>query len=536
MAAEQKTLEELAQQIPTDPRDVDIFARIVKLSNDFLPEGWKKWKAYRFSKQEILGEGDPRLLNKIRYALPTIGLIKAFDPEATHVSEKGYREIKTKMLDWPFCIGLIIKPANLASRIRGSSSCNELIVASLDRLKPYFLSQKAASQKLSEQNSDSDKEDEPIIRLRERGHVADPKAENNRLSKLEKSNEELKGMVQSLMTAFESIKGNILPSATASDSRSEGFSDTEDYDQNAGHMGSEDYVVNEEQDGGGIPPLLNFNLEEEGGEDNAELFEFVPNTKEQEPAVPPANPVIESQGIQCLRLGQLSYNKIRYIEAQKKLQAFPVFSALRVNKELSYASSSDQTQNLLTKADSNLAIILHGLLAQRDYFAEGMKSLISKHPSIKSDVQNIFNGPDSKFKQVSDDVVQFVCGKRAEVIEQRRKKFFPRNPQVVSLLEGIPPSSTHLFEEQRFSDVTRQHGSMFRTSFRKPLPGQVSQPFRKVSHSQQKATRPSNQSRGTSAKAHASYGNRREGARDAGIRKRKYQSREEQSFKKPKWQ
>lgn len=108
-----------------------------------------------------------------------------------------------------------------------------------------------------------------------------------------------------------------------------------------------------------IPPLLDFSVEEECGEDTADLFEFIPKTKKQEPSFPPADPVIEAQGVHCLRLDQPSFNKIRYLEVQKKLQTFPVFSALRVNRELSYASSSDATHHLLAKSDSTLAIVLH---------------------------------------------------------------------------------------------------------------------------------------------------------------------------------
>lgn len=61
-------------------------------------------------------------------------------------------------------------------------------------------------------------------------------------------------------------------------------------------------------------------------------------------------------------------------------------------------------------------------------------------------MHDILVGPDSVFRQLSDDVLQYVCGRRAEVIEQRRKLFLPKNNQVASLMEAIPPSSSHLFE------------------------------------------------------------------------------------------
>lgn len=41
-------------------------------------------------------------------------------------------------------------------------------------------------------------------------------------------------------------------------------------------------------------------------EDNFD-FVFPPQAKEQEPAIQTPKPYIESQGVQCLRLGELSY-------------------------------------------------------------------------------------------------------------------------------------------------------------------------------------------------------------------------------------
>lgn len=180
---------------------------------------------------------------------------------------------------------------------------------------------------------------------------------------------------------------------------------------------------------------------------------------------------IQLQGIECLRLGKPAFNKVRYSDVQKKLQAFPVFSALKVNEQISHMCAPDRSlQDQMAKMDSTLGTILHGLLLQREAFSDSMNTLINIHPVVKKDVQRLLVASESSFRSLSDDVLQYVCGRRAEVIEQRRRAFTPRNAQVASLLESIPPSSTHLFETDSLADLTKQYGDSFRpfrASFKK---------------------------------------------------------------------
>ncbi|CAG9773290.1 unnamed protein product [Ceutorhynchus assimilis] len=112
------------------------------------------------------------------------------------------------MLEWPFCVGLIIKPASLAAKIRGSAVKNELIVAALAELKPLFLSQKEANRRLlenlPEDESESDVEESPVV---SEMHTSEGKSgETGRLDKLEKSNENLLNMISALVTSVKSLK------------------------------------------------------------------------------------------------------------------------------------------------------------------------------------------------------------------------------------------------------------------------------------------------------------------------------------------
>lgn len=138
-----------------------------------------------------------------------------------------------------------------------------------------------------------------------------------------------------------------------------------------------------------------------------------------------------------------------------------MFSALKVNLELSPAPGQDQ----LSRSDATLGAITHGLLLQREAFSQALRRLVMKHPVIAEDVHQELLHNDSLFRTLSDDLLQYVCGRRSEVIELRRKAFRPRHDRVASLLDNIPPSTTHLFDEARFSDFVKQHERFF---FRSP--------------------------------------------------------------------
>nr|CAH7735176.1 unnamed protein product [Callosobruchus chinensis] len=95
----------------------EVLSRLKQLAQQWLPNGWRDWQVAQGAadEQEQL---DQQTLNKLRFGLPTIGIAKAFNPEARTLKEKPYRDMKTQMLQWGFCRGLIIGPPELAARIR----------------------------------------------------------------------------------------------------------------------------------------------------------------------------------------------------------------------------------------------------------------------------------------------------------------------------------------------------------------------------------------------------------------------------------
>nr|CAH7759635.1 unnamed protein product [Callosobruchus chinensis] len=125
----------------------------------------------------------------------------------------------------------------------------------------------------------------------------------------------------------------------------------------------------------------------------------------------------------------VSFNKVRYAEVQRKLQATNIVSAIKVKWELLGIVPKGSSFDCLIKMDTLYACIIHGLLLQGEAFSK------------------------------LNDVLQFARGRRAEAIDLRRKAFKLSNSQVETLSERIPSSSTHLFEEYNLAELYRQHNS-----------------------------------------------------------------------------
>lgn len=141
--------------------DDDVLDRLKALVSEYYPAGWRKWKVVNFSKTALFGKSiDPQTLNKIRFALPTLGVAKAFDPELVHIPEKSFRSFKVTMLEWSFCRALIISPPAIANKIRGSAAQAEIFIRALDPIKHLFVSRKHASDNLSQESSAVDSESE----------------------------------------------------------------------------------------------------------------------------------------------------------------------------------------------------------------------------------------------------------------------------------------------------------------------------------------------------------------------------------------
>lgn len=472
------TLGELLEEHAETDQDEEILDRIKILAQEHLPDGWTHWEVTTATREEIFGDKiEPNVLNKLVYALPTVGLARAFVPEAEHLSEKGYREIRTKLLDWAFTRALILGPPFVANRIRGSAARTEFFKEAVEAMRPLMHTRSEADRILSGCLSESEKtcrkrsrtfsltsqdqnRQEPTRRRRRVDSLSPSSSQNARIEALE---QKMEGMFSILLEKLEHRE--------QVDSESDKENNSSDSDL--------EIVPSQSLDSSSwkAPALSPYQQDER---DEIEL-EFLPSTKEADPLIPEPSAELKSEGIECQRLGTGGWNRIRYKEVEKHLHAGSVFSALKINNELGALAS--QPSPFISKQEGMLGTITHGLLLQRRAFADGLNAVIKKVPSVSAELK-LLVAEDSKFKSISDQLLQYVCAHRSETIELRRKHFKTKNELLSGMLNSIPPSPTHLFHEEQLSSFVKDNGGVStvfispRTigkpettnSFRKPAP------------------------------------------------------------------
>lgn len=426
--------------VERSPKGIEKLNKIIQLAEDILPHGWKEWKI----SIEYAEEGDLSLeamtFSKLRFILPTTSLIKIFYPNTWAVSEKCYKTMKAEMVRWPVCRAFIIGPPEVSRRIRGSTLQHELVVQSTWSLRPLIISREEAISRLKADLEEDDvevstDESEKENLKRKRKLSTTSQSSNSKKTRLDN--------LESRQARIESLLVRLVKDSDEKEDSEELSSEEEDDDQ----------VPDQTE---WKPPSLKW--------EEARSFDFAPQIKEQEPAIPNPLPDIKDTGMQCQRLGTSSWNKIRYIDAQKKIHANGVFNKLQVNHQLHQPVGV--LSETLEKMDASFGFICHGLLMQRKAFKETLQDIATKYPNTKSEIIENFTGDSSKFKNFSDELLQFVCGKRAEILEARRKLLEPTNRQAAQVLRTIPPSESHLFDDSQLKDAFARD-SYFRDAFRR---------------------------------------------------------------------
>lgn len=432
-----------------------VLDRIKLLAQVSLPIGWLNWKTVDLSRQSLFGsdrEVDPQVLNKLRFALPTVGLAQAFNPGAVDLPEKQYRDLKVSMLNWSFCRALIMSPPALVNKLKGSIRQAEIFLHAIEPVKALCLSRKQAAERLRPEESEDELELENVHPGNLKRPASGPGGDVSvvKRSKMAALQDQMNHMFEIVMGKIQKIEQHEKEKGGGESSGDEEGSEisSESYsDDDSRSLVSTVWVPPAMED----PPAKPVN--------DLDALSLVPQVKEKEPAIPAPAPEIKAQGISCQKLGSTSWNKIRYKEVQKKLQASPVFDSLKVNTQLEGLCPKSYYLTLLERMDELAGTVTHGLLKQRQKLMEGMKTLATKHPAAYDDIKGAFLG-DSQFKEISDDLLQFACARRAEVIEIRRKTFKPKESHHAAKLAEIPPSETHLFDEEQLSKFLDQRGGL----------------------------------------------------------------------------
>lgn len=187
------------------------------------------------------------------------------------------------------------------------------------------------------------------------------------------------------------------------------------------------------------------------------VFDFSPATTRKEPKIAVTDPVALKYGISCQRFNESDWSSVQYADVQKRFQASPAFTALKVNNLLTDITPQWKSIQILERTDLTLGAITNGLVQQRIIFQNLLDSLPKE---VRDRVGREFVFADSEFRKNSDSLIQYVCGRRAETIQSRRELYKPTNKALKNLLHNIPPSESHLFEEKSFSETVKELGGI----------------------------------------------------------------------------
>ncbi|KAJ2954563.1 hypothetical protein O0L34_g2849 [Tuta absoluta] len=176
--------------------------------------------------------------------------------------------------------------------------------------------------------------------------------------------------------------------------------------------------------------------------------------------------------------GDPDWAGIRYADTQKKFLASPAFTYLDLNEEL---LAYEHKPLFLRSLDQTFGVLTNMLLAQREAVQAGVKELLALPgvpDTLHKKLSDIF-ASGSLFADVSKDMLQVVCGRRASIIEQRRDSVLKavRDKYHRAMLSRIPPSCGNLFEKTAFSDAVAKLGGGSKI-FYKPLDKRQSSPSR----------------------------------------------------------
>ncbi|KAJ2939283.1 hypothetical protein O0L34_g13379 [Tuta absoluta] len=177
--------------------------------------------------------------------------------------------------------------------------------------------------------------------------------------------------------------------------------------------------------------------------------------------------------------GSSEWSEVRYIDIQKKYIASPAFTNLELNDELLPFERKPYSLRLL---DRTFGALTNMLLDQREALQSSIKTLLTwsadsntklTSAAVNAKVQEIFSS-NSKFREVSKDILQVVCGRRAEVIEQRRNEVLSsvKDKFNRTILKRVPPTSKHLFEPKDFSEAVTKLGGGSKVFQRPYLPAE----------------------------------------------------------------
>ena len=186
-------------------------------------------------------------------------------------------------------------------------------------------------------------------------------------------------------------------------------------------------------------------------------------TKVKEPSIPKASTTFLNMLIDHQHLDKDDWSDVRYADVQKLYNFSPGFTELEINEE----TSSYETPRHLNHADKTFAALTMCVFKQMETLQNGLRDILSwakddllNYDVLHQKISALCSSGD--FHKSSTDLIQLICGHRAEIIQMRRDAILKHVKDLAtkSSLRKIPPSTTNLFSAEKFTVVLERAGGI----------------------------------------------------------------------------
>ncbi|KOB66825.1 Uncharacterized protein OBRU01_20692, partial [Operophtera brumata] len=366
------TLGEVAKWDPP-PEQEQFYKNVIDILDKCYPQDWKSWEVSETSYEDLFGD-------------------KISSDDENRLYVRKYRLIKRILLNWPLGRALIYSPLAMMKKIRPTDDYSGFM-RNLSDIKSHLLSRQAASATLNTRAEAPTTSVEPSS-----PSVVSSAFTTGNARKRFHSLEPFQAAVTKGLETFTDQQNRLLEQHVVL-SRHQ----TDLLTHKADHLRSDSLDGQEVEEPAELQAA-------EPIEDH--FFDFATDSK-----IGIAKEALLKQGSRCLRLGEASWQNIRYADVQKQFQAALVFTSLIVNSVLATVTHIWQTVALLNKMEACLGAIIHGILQQRKHFQNIYNAAALE---IKIHLSGNFLATDFEFRHTSDSLLQYTCGRRAEIIQQRR--------------------------------------------------------------------------------------------------------------------
>lgn len=500
--------------------DNEYFEKLVAAINKHYPRDWKSWLVEDLSYKDVFGDNMcPKIEAKLRFALPTEEIQNIFCPSGTRITEKTYKAARRVLADWALGRAIIYQPHSIVAKIHTDPYDYEKFMDTVKTIKTKVYSIRGGS---------SERQVTPDRHTKKRSATQEPTCTSAPKSRKEDDEhlavlQNIMALISSQSAAIESLSKRVENVEKKDELESAHNTSFESVDSTTGEeeswqppemlipdtrLESNTTQINSltkqiaaaQRELAQLTGSTEFaNVDQEENLNNSNTWNFAPSTSEAEAKITKASPHLVEQVINCQRFNEDGWKNIRFSDVQKTFQATPAFCALKVNSHLASNTPNWQSLAQLEKTDLILGAITHGLLQQREALKESYKDL---SPATQKELGEKLLGGDSKFKKITDQLLQYTCGRRAEIIQTRRETYKSTNKVLNDILHEIPPSQSHLFAEDKLAEAMKEQGGAHKffprktlTTTRKtskPTPATSSAPFPKnykTSQSNWKTTR-----------------------------------------------